>query len=218
LVNPSGGIEDVSEYGHLVKWIALNVRDFSIRDWESKSVISRAQSAGLKVIPWARLAHPPYENYLHARIYVKIMVEAARRWGSDWIIPNFENEAETTCPPWRAKEAIELSGWKGKVGWSTQGWLPGSSGGGQEGADYRPINQDPVLLQIFPEDLKLAPSEIESKQAGCILHARIDKGFTYVGVTYQTYRALPDWYNLSGTHSVFTGDAIVGQWAKWFPV
>lgn len=194
------------------------MRDFTIAQWEAKATISRAHAAGLMVIPWARLADPGSEDYHDARRYMNIMAEAATRWNSTWILPNLEAEATTTCPPWRAKEAVELSGWDGKVGWSMQGWLPGTSGGGQEGADYTPINSDPVLLQIFPEDLRWTPSEIPGKQADCVWHARVDKGFTHIGVTYQTYRAFPEWYDLTGNHSVFTGDAIGGQWAKWFPV
>lgn len=90
-----------------------------------------------------------------------------------------------------------------------QGWLPNSP-------VYDALNQYPALLQIFPADLGWKIEDIAVKTAGCVEHAR-DKGFTYAGVTYQTYAgAQPSWYDLRGTYSLYTGDNVsAGEWSKW---
>lgn len=204
-----------------IQWLALNVRDFTVEQWEAKHVIPRAKAAGIQIIPWGRLTSPKAQggSLLDAQKTMITIVNAARRWGSTWILPNLEQEAVDTCTPAQAKQILLNTGWAGKTGWSTQGWLPGTSGGGQGGCDFSPINSDPVLLQIFPEDLNWAPHEIPQKQADCIWHARVDKGFKYVSVTYQTYRSSTSWFDLTGNHSVFTGDGLSarGEWDDWFP-
>ena len=93
-----------------------------------------------------------------------------------------------------------------------QGWLP-------NGVDFSPINQDPVLLQIFPSDMRFPPDQVQQKISDCVWNARVNHGFTYVGVTYQTYDyATYNWYPCDGTHSVYPGNEIpAADWVKWFP-
>lgn len=199
----------MSDYAPHLRWVALNVRDYLPSDWQT--VVSRCANAGVLTIPWARLAHPPFEGAESAALMFARMAGAADAWGSGWILPNYENEADSTLPPLEAAEALDASGWTGRVAWSTQGWLPNTP-------DYSPMNSDPVLLQIFPEDMRWAPEDIAQKQADCVRHARADKGFDHVGVTYQAYRASPNWFDLSGNHSIFPGDGkSASDWSAWFP-
>ncbi|MEM3097518.1 MAG: hypothetical protein QXU32_02215 [Nitrososphaerales archaeon] len=194
-----------------LKWIALNIRDFAPIEWHV--VRSRATLWGIEVYPWARLAHPGRDSIAVLRQQLTNLVATAKSWGSRYILPNYEKEAETFSPEVVKKELDKL-GWTGLVGWSTEGWLPNN-------VDYSPINKDPVLLQIFPEDMRLPhdPSVINKTMLDCVKHARIDKGFTYVGVTYQTYRISSKMFDLKGTHSLFTGDYVSAnnEWPWWCP-
>jgi len=194
-----------------VSWLALNVGDHSASSWSV--VVQRSAQYRIKVIPWARLCHG-WEGLPTALQKFQKMKAAADLWGTDWILPNYEDEAEKGLPPHLALEAFSLSGWKKNVGWSTQGWLPNS-------VDYLDIYKDPVLLQIFPTDMR-KPPPVKLLTTDCIKHARgLDESihrFTYVGVTYQTYgEAKPWWYDLSGVHSIYHGDGLESKWAIWFP-
>jgi hypothetical protein len=200
----------VSDYAPHVKWVALNVRDFPAPQWAT--VVSRCANAGVLTIPWARLAHPPFEGFASAALMFQRMRDAANAWGSGWILPNYENEADSTLPPTEAARALAECGWAGRVGWSTQGWLPNA-------VDFSPINDDPVLLQIFPEDMRWGsdPAVIKEKTGHCITHAR-NHGFDHVGLTFQAYRSSYNWFDLSGNHSIFPGDGkTASEWAAWFP-
>ena len=84
--------------------------------------------------------------------------------------------------------------------------------------DWSPLTADPVLLQIFPKDNGWEVWEIAEKLGDCVGHAR-NEGFTYVGVTYQTYdQAQPGWYDVGAfQHSTFPGNLIQAhQWKEWY--
>jgi len=160
-----------------------------------------------------RLAHVEQgDTWEHVKQRLALLVLTAQSWGENTIIPNYENEAETFSPSLLTDHLYGVMDWDGDTGWSTQAWLPND-------VDYTPFRvQDPALLQIFPKDLRWEPWQIQSKMGDCVWHAR-EKGFRYVGVTYQTYgEAVPSWYDCeSHMHSTFPGNLIAhGQWGEWY--
>lgn len=118
--------------------------------------------------------------------------------------------------------ALDETLWEGNVGWSMLGWLP-------NGVDFSPMTQrdQPVLLQIFPGDMRSNfpddtrhdPAHVADVTADCVWHARMDKGFQYVGVTWQTYGDMTaaDYDCSSFMHSTFPGNLISrAAWADWY--
>lgn len=136
-------------------------------------------------------------------------------------MPNYEIEAET-IPPSQVMNALDETIWEGNVGWSTLGWL-------QNNVDYSPIarRDHPVLLQIFPGDMtsifpdntRHDPEYVAKITGDCVYHARMDKGFQYVGVTWQTYGDMTssDFDCSSFMHSTFPGNLISRpDWSSWY--
>lgn len=199
LRNPAGGVEDVAEMKAAgMSWLALNIGDGQAwNDW--RIVIDRARAIGVDVFPWARCR-------TLAECYD--LLDQADLVGFRALL-NLEDELETVCPPAKVAEILadfpEL-----EVGISSVAWL-------YNDVDFTPFASLPVLLQIFPQDNRWEPAEIELRQQECVKHARA-KGFTYVGVTVQAYGgAKPEWYGyIEGTFSIFTGDDVgAGNWAAW---
>lgn len=193
-----------------VHWVALNVRDYPKESWGQ--TVEYARRGNIKVFPWGRLAHAEQgEGLEHCKRQLDNLRRAAEAWGSDTIIPNYENEAEVIPPVEIARYLY--STWRGKVGWSMQGWLPND-------VKYHPICADPVLLQIFPADMQIAlfPSVIESVLRDCVAHAR-KHGFRYVGVTYQAYGNVTHaLWDCTRYHSIFPGNVVpASDWQWWFP-
>jgi hypothetical protein len=176
------------------------------------NVRARAQTFNVKVFPWVRLAHVNHgDTFENVKERLSLLVLTAQVWGVDTIIPNYENEADTFSPAEVQNHLRNVLDWDGDTGWSTQAWLPNAP-------DFLPMANDSVLLQVFPTDNRWTVDEIEQRQGDCVAHAR-DKGFTYVGVTYQTYgSATPGWYDVaSHQHSTFPGNLIQhGQWDEWY--
>lgn len=169
----------------------------------------------MRVFPWIRLCHVNIgENFETIKRHLDLLATTALFWGEDTIVPNYEDEASVHKPESVADYLYGTLDWGGHVGWSTLAWL-------QNDLNWSVLNRDPALLQIFPQDNRWSVDEIQDKQDDCVAHAR-DLGFTYVGVTFQTYgdplKAQPDWYDLRGSHSVFPGNVIAhGEWDNWFP-
>lgn len=190
-----------------IEWIGCNL-SFAPAQWENAR--QRADSLGVKVIPWVRLAHEG-DSFEDVKTKLNLLISTAQVWGSDTIIPNYEVEAGWFSPAAVADYLYGYANWDGKTGWSTLAWL-------QNDVDWSPIVKDPVLLQIFPKDNGWPVSEVNQKMGDCVAHAR-DEGFTYVGVTYQTYGdAVPGWFDVeSHQHSTFPGNLIAhGQWGSWY--
>jgi hypothetical protein len=192
-----------------IDWVACNIGEYEESEWNS--VRRKAAKYGIVAMPWLRLARSPDDGETVIKDNLRTLVETARSWNVNFILPNYEKEAEW-CEPNTVAALLKGTGWKGNTGWSMQGWLPND-------VDYSPINDDPVLLQIFPEDLKWDVDDIPSKMSDCVYHARVDHGFMYCGVTYQSYRdAEASWYDCEIDHSVFTGNTISPEdWKDWFP-
>ena len=204
LRNPRGGVEDVAEMKAAgIAWLALNVGDD--QHWDDWQVVrDRADAAGVAVLPWARV---------RTMIELHDLMETADVFSSR-VIANIENEFETVLPP--AKVAALLADYTLQshaldAAISTVGWV-------YNAVDYSPLANYPVLLQLFPQDMKRDPAELEQIQADCVKHAR-ERGFVHVGITAQTYGAAePSWYAyMNGTpRSYFTGDDIgATNWAAW---
>lgn len=193
-----------------VDWIACNL-EHPPSQWDGAR--QRAAAQGVKVIPWVRLARIDQgETWEHVKQRLSLLKGTAQSWGEDTILPNYEDECETFPPDQVADYLYGSLGWGGNTGWSTLAWLANDP-------DFTAINDDPVLLQIFQKDNRWEPSQIPTKLGDCVAHAR-GKGFTYVGVTYQTYAdALPSWYDCGAfMHSTFPGNVIAhGEWDKWYP-
>lgn len=205
LTVPDGSAES---FDSSVSWVACNLA-YAASQWSN--VRARAASLGIKVVPWIRLAHAE-DNFEIVKQRLSLLISTAQAWGTDTILPNYENEAERFSPAAVADYLYGYADWDGLTGWSTQAWLPNRP-------DFTPLNKDPVLLQIFPQDNRWDPWEIPQKLGDCVAHARNDKGFTYVGVTYQTFGgANPSWYDCeSFMHSTFSGNLIQpGQWGSWY--
>lgn len=192
-----------------VEWVGANL-EHPVSRWTD--VRLRAERLGVRVIPWVRLCRlKEGENFDTIKQRLLLLADTAEAWDEVLILPNYEDEA-STYPPWMVADYLDHTlNWRGEAAWSTLGWL-------QNDLDWTPLAQDPVLLQIFQKDMGWPVDEIAKKQADSVYHAR-EKGFTYVGVTFQTYAgAQPGWYNLEGTHSVYPGNLIQhGEWDDWFP-
>jgi hypothetical protein len=188
-----------------VDWVACNL-EYAPPQWNNAR--ERAQQRGIKAIPWMRLANH-LDTWEEVKDHLSLLVLTAQSWGVDTIIPNYEDEAGRFSPMDVQNHLRNVLDWDGYTGWSTQAWLPNDP-------DFRPMKYDSVLLQIFPTDNRWAVEEISQKQADCVGHAR-DKGFTYVGVTYQTYNtAVPGWYDVkSFQHSTFPGN-VISDWPSWY--
>lgn len=206
LTVPDGSAESFSN----VDWVACNM-EYAPAQWAN--VRNRAKAQGAKVIPWIRLAHVEQgDTFEHVKQRLSLLMTTAVSWGEDTILPNYENEAGTFSPEQVADYLYGYANWDGLTGWSTQAWLPNDP-------DFMPLVEDPVLLQIFAADNRWEPWQIPIKLGDCVAHAR-DKGFTYVGVTYQTYGgAQPSWYDCGAfMHSTFPGNVIPhGDWPIWYP-
>lgn len=181
-----------------MEWLALNVGDGQEwNDW--RTVIDRARPLGVVVIPWARcLTLTQCYDLLDLADLVAFHA-----------ILNIEDEFKDSVSP--AKVAEIVADFPDvQVGISTVAWL-------YNDVDYSPLEKLPVLLQVFPADNGWSPDQIEQRQSDCVQHAR-DQGFTYVGVTLQTYAgAEPGWYGyLKGARSLYTGDDVgAGNWGAW---
>lgn len=146
-----------------------------------------------------------------------LLIITANAWGVNTIIPNYENEANVFLPGDVAGYLYDYADWDGQTGWSTQAWVP-------NGPNFSRMASrgDSALLQIFPTDNRwpMDRATIDQKMADCVWHARVEKGFTYVGVTYQTYQgATPGLFDCaSWQHSTFPGNVIShGQWrGTWY--
>lgn len=198
----------------------MNIRDYDYTQWQA--TVSYCNLRGIKVIPWARLAHIEHgETITTVRHWLDQLIFAAILWGCDTIMPNYEKEAETISPA-EVIEQLDQTIWEGNVGWSMQGWVP-------NGVDYSPITirNHPVLLQIFPADMyaifpddtRHDPEYVAKVTGDCVYHARMDKGFQYVGVTWQTYGDMRsgDFDCHSFQHSTFPGNLLARQdWAGWY--
>jgi hypothetical protein len=139
------------------------------------------------------------------------LLALAESLGSRRCILNIEDEFKADLPPSLVASRVaqyEIA----DVAISTVAWL-------YNDVDYRPLTHLPVLLQIFPQDNRWDPSELEQRQADCVRHAR-EKGFRYVGVTFQAYGgAQPEWYAYHrGPRSLYAGDDVgAGRWEAWRP-
>lgn len=187
-----------------MQWLALNVREHAPAEWDV--VRSRADALNMPCKPWARLGLPDQgETRDDCLVMLQTIYQACDAWGENGI-PNVETEFERIFPPDELAAEIDHR----IEGLSSVAWL-------YNAVNFTPVAHLPLLLQIFKTDNRWTVDEIEKRQADCVLHAR-EKGFTYVGVTFQTYGgAQPSWYAYhSGTRSYFTGDDIGGgQWAPW---
>lgn len=184
-----------------VGWVTLNVGDgHTWDDWQTVRDIASVN--GVTVYPWQRCF-----NELALRHLMQLAVENGVQ-----PLPNLEKELEGEMPPTKV-ERICLEYAVAVVGWSVLGWLPND-------VDMSPMGQAaPVLLQLFPQDMRRDPSELEKIQRDSVVHAR-DLGCKNVGVTYQTYgEATPEWYEFwGGVRSYYTGDDIgAGGWSTWKP-
>jgi hypothetical protein len=196
-------VEDVAEMAAAgMKWLTVNVGDgLHWDDW--RVVRERALPVGVEVFPWKRCRTVADCHDL---------LELADLFASR-VILNIEDEFKDVLPPSLVASLLRdytLQASALDVGISTVGWVYNS-------VDYEPLGDYPVLLQLFAADMRRDPAELEQIQADCVAHAR-DKGFTYVGVTFQTYGdAEPGWYAYhKGTRSYYTSDDIGGgQWGPW---
>lgn len=206
LRSPRGGVENVPEMKAAgMDWLALNLGDG--QKWDDwRIVITRARVLGMQVFPWAR-CRTLQECY-------DFLAEA------DLVgfraILNIEDEFErddqggpAPCPPVRVAELL-LDFSDVAVSFSTGGWL-------MNDVNYTPIAHRPVLLQVFPTDMRRDPAELPEITTDCVQHAH-DKGFKHVGVTCQAYGAAePEWYSyLTVPKSIYAGDDVgAGNWAAW---
>lgn len=188
-------------------WIAPNVGDYPASRWST--IRARAAASGVDVIPWARCYTPEKLKYL---------VDTATSWGSTRLIPNLEKWFDGTVwrepdlPPPLVADYLD-SYWDGEVGISTEAHL-------YNAVDWSPFTSRGyvAMLQMFWEDAKRNPGDMAAWIAAEVLHARINAGFTYVAVSYQTVRSDPWWYDRTGTYNLYTADNVgAGNWANWGP-
>jgi len=183
-------------------WLALNVGDgIAWQDW--RIVVDRARGLGVDVFPWARC----YTLDDCSRL-LDLADDVAFR-----AILNIEDEFQTAVDPNDLAALLDDSEVRlDEIGLSSVAWL-------YNDVDFSPLSAYPMLLQLFPTDMRRDPADLEQIQADCVVHAR-DKGFTYVGVTFQTYAgARPEWYAYyEGARSLYTGDDVgAGNWGAWSP-
>lgn len=158
-----------------MEWIGLNTRDYPPEEWNTVRV--RAAAAGVRCMPWGRLGVPDAgETRDDCLRVLEDLYEVCESWDTT-CIPNVEDEFKEILPPAELAPYID-----GRVeGLSTVAWL-------YNDPDFSSLTGLPVLLQLFATDMRIDPTSLEQTQRACVRHARA-KGFTYVGVTFQTYGA-----------------------------
>ncbi len=201
-------------------WVALNVGDHEPRRWSD--LRSRAEAAGLEVVPWARLGHPHLgETREDCLRKLEVLLDAAKAWETTRPIVNVETEIKPAglgglITPEEVARKLDRAGMD-EAGISTEAWL--------YDVNWVPLSRYAVLLQILPRDNRWAPGEVRSKQEACEKRAH-GYGFAHVGTSVQTYEMAdgsnpqPEWFDLSGLNrSVIWGDNVAAQgsdeWQRW---
>lgn len=221
LNHPDGaawGFAEMREAGF--DWVALNIGDHEPARWDD--VRARAETAGLEVVPWARLGHPHLgETHEDCLRKLELLLDTAKAWKTTRPIVNVETEIKPAhlggvITP--AEIARELArGGMDEAGISTEAWL--------YDMNWVPLSRYAMLLQILPRDNGWEPAEVRGRQAACEKRAR-DYGFAHVGTSVQTYEMAdgshpqPEWFDLSGVNrSVIWGDNVAAQgaveWKRW---
>lgn len=180
-----------------IQWLACNVGDgHGWEDW--RIVITNARLLGVQIFPWAR-CRTVEECYRLCEIADSVGFQ---------VLLNVEDEFQGGVSPTAVATILrDFPDLQPAI--STVGWV-------YNNVDYSPLAAVPALLQLFMQDMRRDPADLEQIQKDCCLHAR-ERGFVYLGVTYQTYGAAkPEWYEFwKGPRSYYSGDDIGGSWADW---
>lgn len=217
LRDPHGGVENVAEQaGAGMKWLSLNVADHAPAEW--LLVRSRAREAGVVCLPKARLGIPDRgDTRAMALAKLEFLCHTAVDWETDLAVVNAETEIKrpelgglvTPDDVADALDRYQLAG----AALSTESWLYAFD---TPDHSWQPLLRWPILLQLYPEDGRFDPANMATELATRVRRARA-YGFTYVGVTYQAWRADPDWYDRTGhAWSLAFGDDVgIGNWWRW---
>lgn len=194
--NPRGGVEGISQaHAAGVRWIGLNLNkgDWTLpADIEVGRILDRSQKLGIPVIPWMRCRDL---NDVHDVIV----------WGlehnSKAICLNLEAELKSDLHTLQVRSYVDSVlrslGYHPEVILFTEAWL-------YNAVDWKPFNDWPVVLEIFPRD-----SESANRPKDCIAHAHA-LGFKNVFVSYDGRDPKPK--DAVSPCSVFTFDDAAGRW------
>jgi len=196
LRSPGGNVENVADQKPVIRWAALNVGSEVDRDlsrWSRQR--SLYADARIKTLPW-----------LHCRTLddVDFLVSAGKEWSSPAIGLNIEDVVGDTLDLSQVSERLES--WTSEILMPTLPWV-------QNGQGWDKLARCVAALEIFPDE-----NETSKKPRDCIDHA-FAEGLTKVTMMYKTKPPnLPEHYDLSLCHSLYTADDITPTqqaWAAW---
>ena len=196
LRTPGGNVENIADQKRVIRWAALNVGAEVDRDpsrWNRQRTLYA--DAGITTLPW-----------LHCRTLddVDFLVSAGERWESPAIGLNIEDVEGDKLE--LSQVARRLERWRREILMPTLPWV-------QNGQGWHVLARCVAALEIFPDE-----NEASKKQQDCIDHA-FAEGLTKVALMYKTKPPnLPEHYDLSLCHSLYTADDITPipeAWAAW---
>lgn len=196
LRSPGGNVENVADQKPVIRWAALNVGGEVDRDlsrWSRQRSVYA--DASIKTLPW-----------LHCRTLgdVDFLVSAGKEWSSPAIGLNIEDVVGDKLDLSQVSERLES--WTSEILMPTLPWV-------QNGQGWDKLARCVAALEIFPDE-----NETSKKPRDCIDHA-FAEGLTKVTMMYKTKPPnLPEHYDLSLCHSLYTADDITPTqqaWAAW---
>jgi len=193
---PGGNVENIADQKPVISWAGLNVGGEVERDpsrWNRQ--LSLYADARIATLPWL---------HCHTLGDVDFLISVGKQWDSPAIGLNIEDVKEDGLD--LSQVARHLESWTGEILMPTLPWV-------QNGQGWSQLARCVAALEIFPDE-----NDDSKKPQDCIEHA-FAEGLTKVTLMYKTKDPnLPEQYDLSLCHSLYTADDITPTqqaWAAW---
>jgi N-acetylmuramoyl-L-alanine amidase len=208
LRSPGGNVENIGDQASVIRWAALNVGAEVGGDpskWDHQRTLYA--SAGIPTFPWLHCRKPDDVDFL---------VSVGEKWDSPAIGLNIEDvegdfrQKGVTL----ADIAQKVSVWDGEILMPTLAWI-------QNGQGWASLKRAVAALEIFADELPAVfPDRVpDPATVQQLVDHAFAEGLTKVTLMYKTGSPnLPEHYDFSFCHSLFTADDITPTpqaWAAW---